>query len=146
MVIYELKYRLGEDEFEERIRAFIHEQRIIKQANGGEIDDIRLVTGMRVKHYGDFNYQEAEQMGMSPEFDIIDIAIMISEISAFYPPKIDDSFTIVEIHGHKYMIKVAFNIMLELSRLVKSSTRQVNLTNKVDQDIRKNDGSISDEG
>lgn len=144
MVIYEIRYRLGSNNLEEKLLNFIKEQRIIKKAGSGKIDDIRLITGMRIVHYGGLSYSEGKEMNLTPEEDIIDISVMVGQIHAFYRLKDNLDFTIIQMHGQKYMLQVSFNTMLELSRLLKSSARQFSFAEKIDQDLR-NDGSISKE-
>ena len=139
MVTYEIRYRLGENSLESDLLSFIEEQRIIKKANGGDIDEISLVTGMRVVHYGGLNYAEGKNMGLTPEEDIIDITVKVSKMEVFYPSKEKPEFTVVQIHGIKYMILVSYDIMMQLSRLLKSSVRAFNFAQKVDEDLRNGD-------
>lgn len=144
MNIYEIAYRLGQDELEEKLKLFIAEQRLIKKAGSGDIDEIRLITGMRVVHYGAIGYSDGKELNLPQKEDIITISIKIGEISTFYAAKDQPDFTVIELHGHKYMIQIEFNTLNELSRLLTTSARQLNFAQKVDKDIREH-GSISKE-
>lgn len=140
MKTYEISYRLGKRELDNKLLDFIEKQRIIKKAGAGDIDEIRLVTGMRVVHYNGLSYKEGKEMNLPQEEDILNIVVLISKIEAFYSPIEKPDFTIVQMGSQKYMIHVAFNTMLELSRLLKSTNRQFDLATDTDIKLSKGGG------
>lgn len=141
--IAEIRYQSGSIETQYELDSFVRKERELKKLGAGEIDEIRLVTRMKITHYGEISSEDGKEMGLTPESDLIEIAIHISRVVAFYPSskKEDDGFTIVETNGYKYLIRVDFNTMLELSRLLSSSRRQVDFHNKINKE--KKNGGIS---
>ena len=141
--IWEIRYKLGADDTEQQMIDFINDQRVIKGAEAGEIDDIRLITGMRIKHYGGIDYEDGVEMGIKPDVDLVDIAILLGSVDVYYEYPSDSDFTIVQVNNNKYLIKIRTTIFGQLIRLLTSCKYQVNFSNSVDKKIRKS-GGLSD--